>query len=300
MDIYHLPQDIVRSRDTAFRGILIQPYTAPQGSFRGRSMLHSNAISLVISGKKTMHFAEKVVRIQDDEFHFLSAGNCLVSMDLSEETVFRSILIFFDNQVLADFYRKYEKLIQTKRASLTISTEPYVAFRKDAFTRQFIESLTILTQLGGAISEEMKQLKLEELLLYLLTTNPQTLLSFQSVPQTDGDDWQLRKAVEANLTSPVSIEELAFLCNTSVSTFKRRFFRVYGTSPSRWLLHRRMELAKELLGQYRQKPSEVYHQVGYESHSSFSQSFRQVVGLTPKAFQRQELNVHQQLLIARP
>jgi len=56
-----------------------------------------------------MHFAEKTVHINDNEFHFLSAANCIVTMSLPDKQIFKSILIFFDNVTLTDFYRKYDK-----------------------------------------------------------------------------------------------------------------------------------------------------------------------------------------------
>jgi len=79
------------------------------------------------------------------------------------------------------------------------------------------------------------------------------------------------------------------MCNMSLSTFKRRFARLYGTSPNKWLLQKRMEQAASLLHQ-QEKPSQIYHKVGYENHSSFTQSFKQVYGVTPREFQ-QKVNV---------
>lgn len=97
--------------------------------------------------------------------------------------------------------------------------------------------------------------------------------------------------METNIVSNVSVEELAFLCNISLSGFKRHFLRIYGTSPSKWILQRRMEIARELLQHYHGKPSEVYHKVGYANHSSFTKSFKQMFGVTPKEFQAEKLDV---------
>ena len=77
MQIFNLPNDIFSEYKAGYENIIFHDYSAPVGSFKGKSILHKNAISLVISGEKTMHFAEKTVHIKDDEFHFLSEGNCL-------------------------------------------------------------------------------------------------------------------------------------------------------------------------------------------------------------------------------
>ena len=138
---------------------------------------------------------------------------------------------------------------------------------------------------------EMKMLKFEELMLHLLEKYPTQFLSLQRTNTKYPDDFKIRKAVETNITNNVSVEELAFLCNISLSGFKRHFARIYGMSPSKWLLQKRMEIARELLHHYNEKPSEVYHKVGYENHSSFTKSFRQFFGITPKQFQSEQLDV---------
>src|SRR5258708_9599707 len=134
---------------------------------------------------------------------------------------------------------------------------------------------------------EMQLLKFEELMLYLAEKYPESLLSFQAERQVDLSDQKLKNTVENNLHTHISVEELAFLCNTSLSTFKRRFARLYGTSPNKWILQKRMELAATLLQHHQEKPSEVYYKVGYEHHSSFTHSFKQAFWLTPSEFQQQ-------------
>jgi AraC family transcriptional regulator, exoenzyme S synthesis regulatory protein ExsA len=289
MDIFNLPEDIFPDKNNTDT-IIIHDYLAPAGFFSGKSVLHKNAISLVISGRKTMHFAEKMVNIEADEFHFLSAGNCLVSMKQSGKNEFRSILIFFDNRVLNDFYVKYDTVIAGFKNTLPVQNQPYIAIKKDAFVKNFITSLQLLLQSNQAISQEMKLLKFEELMLHILEKYPASLLSFQNTKNRDFNDLEIRKAVEANILNNINLEEMAFLCNMSLSTFKRRFAKIYGSPPNKWILQKRMEVARDLLLVHGEKPGEIFYKVGYENHSSFTQSFKQTFGQTPRDFQLQQLN----------
>lgn len=245
----------------------------------------------MIKGEKTMHFAEKAVNVNPGEFHFLSAGNCLVSMQMSEKTSFESFLIFFDTAVLSDFYLKYDHKISVIKRKHKLNSEPYLAFKKDKFVFNFITSLELLTDFTTSISNDMKLLKFEELMLHLLENHPAALLSFQPVKKEELDDLDIRTIAETNVGNTISLEELAFLCNVSLSTFKRRFAKIYNTSPNKWFLQKRMELAKDLLRYHSEKPGEVFYKVGYQNHSSFSQSFKQMVGLTPKEFQQQQVDL---------
>ena len=230
-EIFNLPQDIFPANQVRGQKIIFHNYAAPIGSFRGKSLLSQNAISLVISGEKTMHFAQKSVEVNASEFHFLSSGNCLVSMKLNEAIPFKSFLIFFDNTVLTDFYLKHQKRIAGIRGNQTITPEPYLAFKKDGFILNFIDSLNLLFKTKAKISMEMKLLKFEELMLYLLENYPDKILSFQPSTGSELDDFEIIKAVESNITNNLSVEDLAFLCNLSLSTFKRRFARIFQTSP---------------------------------------------------------------------
>ena len=289
-DVYNLPNDIFSDKSFLSDPIIIYDYEAKMGAFKGKSVLHRNAISLVIKGEKTIHFAEKLVNIYENEFHFLSSGNCLASMDLSKQAVFKSILIFFNDDVLTDFYVKYAKLVNPIKTIAQLSHSPYISLTKDEFVYHYIDSLSLMLKNQKPVSQAMKLLKFEELMLYLLEKYPKTILSFRPERKNNFDDIALKKVVEVNVMNNLTLEELAFLCNTSLSTFKRRFIKLYGISPNKWILQRRMEKAAHLLKNYRIRPSEVFYQVGYENHSSFSQSFKHIFGKTPKEYQTQLLN----------
>ena len=274
--------------------VVMQVYEARAGSFRGRSVLTKNALSLVMQGHKTMYFAARTVQAGSDEVHLLSAGNCVASMELGGRGPFQSILIYFDTGVHEAFAAKYDALIRSARAHTTALADPYISFRKDAFIHGYISSLHSLLQSGRPLSADMKRLKLEEILLHLLESQPEKFLAFRPQISRDLSDLDVRRAVEVSLTSSLSIDELAFLCKCSPSTFKRRFMRIYGLAPITWIRQRRMELAADLLGRRGTRPSEVFHQIGFETHSSFSQAFKSAFGLTPREYQLRRLSFPRQ------
>jgi AraC-like DNA-binding protein len=283
MEVVNLPYDIFGRREMGEDEVIVHEYAARKGTFRGRSILHTNAISLVLEGQKTMHFAQETVVVTEDSFHLLAAGNCLASIDLSRQDVFRSLLIFFTDKVLAGFYLKYQNAIDAYKKKHNVVSQAYISVKKDGFIRNYIAGLQ---QNQHSLSAAMKQLKLEELLLYMLENCPGRLLAFNP-SGAHAAELSLRRVVETNILNNLSVEELAFLCNLSVSTFKRHFQKIYGSSPSKWFLHKKMEMAANLLRNRRERPSEVFHQVGYETHSSFAKSFKQVFGKTPREYQQQ-------------
>src|SRR5215218_7831953 len=158
--VINIPDDLFTAEHEKLESLIFHEYAAV-ASMKEKSVLTKNAISLVISGEKIMHFAEKSVFIKADEFHFLSSGNCIASMNPSDKQVFRSILVFFDNNVLSDFFIKYADIINAIKAKEKIRNRHYIAFKKDRFVSNYIVSLGLLLQSGKKMSAAMKRLKFE-------------------------------------------------------------------------------------------------------------------------------------------
>jgi AraC-like DNA-binding protein len=291
MNVINLPQDLNPAQYRAEDRVLIRPYTSPCNTKKNRVILHRNMINLLIEGRKTVIYGGQTTTVNNNAILFLAAGSCLTTNVKSDNGNFQSVLLYFSDDALLDFYMKYDRLVQAQQQHKQLPAASFVTFEKDVFLRNYIDSLRHLLQLGQPLPQEICILKFEELLLYLLQTAPDTLLQLKANATGSMQDFEIRKAVEGNITRPVTVEELAFLCSMSLSTFKRRFMKIYGTSPQRWLLEQKMQVAARLLLDQQAKPGDVYDQVGYESHSSFTKAFRQIFGMTPSAYQEQNMNV---------
>ena len=253
---------------------------------KNRITINKNLFSFLLEGEKVLHRPGKPLKVRAGQFLMLAEGNSLMTEQVSAGGHYTSMLFFFDNSVLNNFFLKYPGLGENAGHSYGRGEESVVCFEGDGFIRSYVDSLQRMLEATPFLQEELQLLKLEELLLYLAANYPAALYSFRPSQQPDAGEWQLRAAVEGNLDHTITVEELAFLCNMSISTFKRKFARTYGMPPNKWLLQKRMELAADLLLHQQEKPSEVYHKVGYENHSSFTQSFKQIYGVTPKEFQQ--------------
>ena len=280
MSAFTLPNDILPGWQQPASGITLHHYTSKSIVVKEMAVLQTNAVSLVIRGNKAMHFLAGTVNVNDSEIHMLSSGNCIASVSLSKP--FESILIFFDNKVLSEFYRTHGELVEKLKSNRRILPEAYVAFKKDGFINNYIQSLLFMLSGEKQISESMKELKLNELLLYLLENNPDSFLSFQKNGTTGNIESRIRKVIEANKLNNLNLDELAFLCNMSTSTFKRHFNKIYKSSPTLWLNEQKMLLAWKLLSEQGEKPGDIWLQLGFETHTGFTKSFKKRFGKLPK------------------
>lgn len=92
--------------------------------------------------------------------------------------------------------------------------------------------------------------------------------------------------IDANLAEPLRLEALAARAGASRAHFVRRFRRLTGFSPHRYLTQRRIEKAKELLRGSRRNLADIALDVGFGNQSHFTQVFHQNTGMTPSQFRR--------------
>jgi AraC family transcriptional regulator len=117
----------------------------------------------------------------------------------------------------------------------------------------------------------------------------------QRVRHREGSDggglaaWQRRlvaQHVEEHLAERLPISRLAKLARLSRYHFCRSFRRSFGLSPHRYHLHRRAERAKALLANPTLSITDIALDLGFREASTFSTTFRKLIGQTPKDYRR--------------
>ena len=288
MNTYYLPDDLLDDAATQPDDVVIRYYSSDRDSVKNRIVLNQNMINLLVSGKKTIIYPDATAVVNAGELVVLSTGNVLTSELLAGTEQFTSILFYFSNEVFNRFLIKYEHLL--KQNTSKADKQPFLIFKQGSFIKYFITSLKAFPGNGGNLPAEIRLLRIEELLLYLFQSDPARFHAIEILTR-DKQQLQIKKVVERQIRQPITVDELAFLCHMSTSTFKRKFSEIYQTSPQKWLLTRRLELAADLLRSFDESPSGIYMKVGYQNHSSFSEAFRNHFGSTPSDYQQQHLDV---------
>ena len=95
-----------------------------------------------------------------------------------------------------------------------------------------------------------------------------------------------RDHVDRHFAEPVDVDVMARAAGLSKYHFHRLFAATYGITPAAYVSQRRVERAQDLLRATTLNVTEVCHAVGFTSLGSFSTRFKEVVGETPREFQR--------------
>ncbi|TGD57509.1 helix-turn-helix domain-containing protein [Flavobacterium humi] len=275
MKQYILPHDIMEKGQTG-QDVYAFDYLVNTPSTKNQIALTQNVFSFLLEGSKELVHFDKKAKIEKQQFLLIKAGRCLMTENVSEDRNYRSLLFFFDNEILLNFIEKNK--IQLKTSS---QNSPFFVFDYDHYIRHFVESLIQVTRMPSAFKNQFLQTKTDELLLYLVHKNGTGFLSeFLHTPADASAHFT--SVIENNLYNNLSVAELAFLCHASVSSFKRKFEKTYGQSPIKWFQEKRLEHASFLMEHKKLRPSDVYGEMGYESLSSFIQAYKKKFGTTPK------------------
>ncbi|MGN6492276.1 MAG: helix-turn-helix domain-containing protein [Agriterribacter sp.] len=132
------------------------------------------------------------------------------------------------------------------------------------------------------ITPGMGLLKVQEAVKLILQAKPELkdlLFDFSQPYKVDLEEFML-----TNFHYNLTIEKFAGLTGRSLAGFKRDFQKTFGMPPRHWLLEKRLMEAKKLIERKNKKPSDIYLDLGFESLSHFSYSFKKKFGLAPTEF----------------
>jgi len=276
--IYYLPGDFVRGEiaETA-----IHFYSTNQSSRTNKISFNYNLLCFVLQGQKEVIDGLSRTSIGNDSIFLLPGGNTLMAEKTTLGNSYKSILFFFST----NFLREFTAQAKLTKSRIGPSRSNLRAFKKDAYISNFENSLLMLGSKLN-INHRMAEAKLREILLYLLERDEVVATEFMLNALQRDRDLPFFKIINSQVSGNLTIEELAFLCNMSVSTFKRKFAEVFHTTPKKYFVEQKMKEAVDLLVQ-NWRPSEIFAKLGYENLSSFSSEFKKCFGVSPKMYARQ-------------
>lgn len=274
MPIENIPEIFIKDKNER-PDLFVYDFKMTNDVVRSKVNLGMNMFSFLQIGKKQVHFAGTSVAVNKDQSLLLKKGNWLWTELLDTDATYYCKLLFFSENTLKDFLEKH-----TKNKQIVKDEMPYFIIRNDTYITSYLNSLSTISEAPAVLTKNLLAVKFEELMLYLIhkygrdfETYLQSLIVNKTSP--------LKKMIESKVHSNLKLEEIAFLCNMSLSTFKRHFMNEFNVSPGKWLQDQRLQKAKETLEQGDLKPSDIYLDFGYNNLSNFSIAFKNKFGFNP-------------------
>ena len=187
---------------------------------------------------------------------------------------FLSVNIFFDQAFLRRYHAE-NAIGPVER----YTGEPMRELRFDPFIKGYFDSLLPYFNHPAPLSSTMSDIKTREAIELLLRYDPKLKDFFFDFSEPYKID--LEAFMHQNYMFNITSAQFARLTGRSLAGFKRDFQKTFKTSPSHWLLRKRLEEAYYQIREKGNKPIDVYLTVGFENLSHFSYTFKKKFGIAP-------------------
>ena len=255
--------------------------------FTAWSECHS--IVYVLSGKKKWITPNNEYTVNENESIFVRKG-AFKNQQYFEEGF--CVLMFFMKD---DFIKRcIEEDIQGEINSLKKVVHPNFIYRISisASLKYLYHSFFSYLKQDKKISQKIIELKFREMLLNICSDKRNSEIKNVLYTISKNQDGTIEQIMEEQFIYNLKVNEFARLCGRSVSSFKRDFKKLYDTTPGKWLLTKRLNLASSLMLKTNDTIQQICYDCGFENDSHFIRSFKNQFGLTPKHWKNNRLKLH--------
>lgn len=272
------------SRRLTCGDLLFTHYDCPQRSRKERAYLECNAIVYVVSGRRIFHRNNLTYEMTEGVCMFLKKGTQIT--ERPENEGWCAMAFFIPDGFIQTLMN--ENLNKLPVASLPAADEDMLNLHINDLTRSFFSSMMPYFTMDPPPPENLVELKFKELVLSILSDRHNAhLLSYFNWLR-EGKLPALEEIMQKNFTFNLTVEEYSRLACRSPATFKREFKRLFQTTPAKWVMKRRVRLARELLENTSMSIGEIAFEAGFESQPHFSRVFKEHTGLTPSQCRSQQ------------
>jgi AraC-like DNA-binding protein len=289
MSIQNIPESFLQPKEQNPE-LYIYDFKMTEDIVKSKVNLTLNMFSFLQKGAKKVQLEDAVVEVNNKQSVLIKSGNCLMTELLDNEQIYFCKLFFFTNKNILSFLEKHNYLVAGIKKGQPIET-PFFVIENDDFINSFVTSISSILNLKAEDISQLLAIKFEEIMLYLSHKYSDAFINFIQALASPENNSSFRKIVDANVYTNLSLTEIAFLANMSLSTFKRHFIKEYQVNPGKWLQQKRLNQAKKRLSNGDIKPTEIFSDYGYTNLSNFSAAFKNEFGFSPKNTATKDQNI---------
>ena len=243
---------------------------------RGTFFLEQHLLYVVLGGSVKLTCGRQSWTVGKNQMILLrKAHSVTYEKQGSPETgLFESQLFAINDELLKDF-------LTTQKVSIPQMTEELGAQVSPMSERlvAYCWSLSPYFNDPSQANPGLLRLKVMELLYNVMDCSKNIFRQMLQLRQPVKVD--VHRVVEDNYTSPISLEELAYLSGHSLSSFKRDFQSIYGEPPAKWIREKRLSRARQMLQSTQFSVADVAYSLGFENPTHFSRIFKHQFGYSP-------------------
>lgn len=238
--------------------------------------MKEDSVLLINSGALFIQSTSDSVVLNKSNICFVKKGEYLIENKTVDDV--ELIKISFCVNFIKSFIQKHAELIASGFKDCS-DNNSIVEIKPNDLTKNAIITLDKFN--NDNLSEVLRDLKLEELLLLILHSENGFSICQMLRKQTAKAAERLHLFMEKNFLSDWNLNQFAKEFGASLTTFKELFYEVYNVSPRAWITERRLLYAYNLLLSSETRIVDIAIESGFSSQSYFTQSYRRRFGTTP-------------------
>lgn len=237
----------------------------------------------VLEGHSVLFTPTQKLEVLHKEGVSLQCGNYVGKFFASaDEKIAEILIVKLDKNILKKIYLDdlpalFEKIKQNK-------ANRHKEINNSFMLHRYVEGLLFYIENPHLAIEELLVLKIRELFILLANTDSSEAIQRIIDGLFQESNIVFKQIIERNIFTGLKLQELAHLCAMSVSTFKRRFKKEYGTSPHQYFFAKKMEQSKVLIENSDLPFFEIAEQCGFTEYSNFSAAFKKYFKAIPSSF----------------
>ncbi len=250
--------------------------------------LSRHAIGYVIRGRKYLYNGDVRRELGRGDMFFLASGHHYMENVPEGGKPFEQIIFYYSpedlGRILANLNVSYGLHVSDDHDCPNCHEQNEVIFPAWAAARNFFNSTNSYLR-DGIFNEDhtAEHLKMTEL-IYLIFSQDDCCLKAKLLENTDSQRENFDQIIHNNIFTGASIEELAQLCNRSLTSFKKEFRKHFFEPPHKWFIRQRLMHSRLLLISSDKLISEIGNKCGFPNTSHFIKLFKKEYGMTPAAY----------------
>lgn len=246
----------------------------------GENLVGDHTLTMVIAGRSQAYFNGGGITTETGGFRFMRR-NSLVKFTKypSPKEGYKVLSVVLDSETLKEYSRLVPPFPHQGKVPGAIVNLPYSTLLKSYFA-----SLTPYLDDENSRFHQISRIKVMEAASILLDIDPAfagIIFDFAEAGKID-----LEGFMQEHFRYNVSLPDFARLTGRSVSSFKRDFSKVFGTTPYEWLKGRRLEEAYYLIDKEHLSAGDAAFLSGFVNYSHFSRSFKERYIISPSHLEK--------------
>lgn len=274
MDQNNIPNNLISSSETIF-----SIHTYKKNTSKSFIKEDRNRVLFIIKGECDFKYNEILEFSLSAKYFFFLSINDSCLLHFKSDT---SILSLHFDWINNDYFRETIHQLTPYAATLHNSSFTPLIFNSfiDAFTKNMCECINHQLHISRFF-----EIKSEEVffLIQAFYSKDELIRFFYGILKKDTE---FANTVTQNFIVSQTIEELAFITNCSISTFKRKFKETFNDTPHNWIIRQKAKFIYRDLGNQNLPLSVISDKYRFSSFSHFSTFCKQRFGAPPSEIRK--------------